>query len=89
MSIPFAHGRNPVEGLRTAQLFIGWFREPGPPGRSLPRTIDASSGPSTEIPCTTTSLPKRHPKISVVHGSENLLFNMLQRPESRQVVEIP
>jgi hypothetical protein len=61
-----------------AELFIGRFREPGPPGRSLPRTIDAFIGPSSEIPCPTTSLSQRHSKMTVVHGSENQLFSMLQ-----------
>jgi hypothetical protein len=63
---------------QSAQLFIGRFREPRPPGRAVPRTIDASSGPYPEIPCPTTSLPDRPPKISVVHWSENRLFDMLQ-----------
>jgi hypothetical protein len=60
------------------QHFIGWFREPEPTGRSLPRTTGGSSGPSLATPCAATVLPELLTKVAVVHESENQLFGRLQ-----------
>ena len=69
---------SPICCARSFELFIGLFLEPGSPDRVLPKTTDASSGPSSEIPRHATNLPERLPKIAVVHGSKNQLFAMLQ-----------
>ena len=72
------HSAATWQAALAAQLFIGRFREPEPAGRSLPRTTEASSGPSPATPCPATDLPERSTKLAVVHGSENQLFGWLQ-----------
>lgn len=58
--------------------FTGWFQEPEPASRPLPRTTDASSGPSPATPCTATGLPELSSRIDVVNGTENKLLAQLQ-----------
>jgi len=60
------------------QRFIGWFPEPEPAGRLVPRTTGESSGPSLATPCAATVHPELPTMVAVVHGSENQLFGQLQ-----------